>query len=354
MEVIGLKNLKKRFSRIISTALVMAIILSLSACGKKDDNQGNQDLDNNQPPVVTEPDNQGNQGNGDIQDSQDSQDSQGSQDSQDSQGENNDNQTTNPTDQTEPTEPTDIVMSSANERLKYILYQARDEESNDYYRADITNENGLLDLLGLSEQDVSEYVISTSMMSVKAYMVAIFKAAEGKDELVVDRLNAYKDSMIKSFEFYLQDQLEVAENAKIFVQNGYIGIIMCEDADEVEKIIVDGLSNIDSIKVDETLKPQMKEKITFGEVYEIANAFKENSEEALKIYNYDYFDQFRFTDVGSGLIVLQSDVDFDYKIYIGFKDKYSDVEYINFVDKNDDSHGINLMTDDLDEFVNSF
>lgn len=329
-----------KLNRMIVMALSLVLVVGVTGCSKND----TPDPESNKPPVVdnTE-DNTNNENNTDIEDV-------GTGDTGTEDTDTEGNIDTEDTD----TSTDKVVMSSANERLKYIVYQARDEETNEYLKADITNENGFLAILDIAEEDVTEYVVSTSLMNVKAYMVAIFKPAEGKDEIITEKLNAYKDSMIKSFEFYLQDQLEVAKDARIFATSGYIGIVMCDGADVIESSITESLKNIDAIGVDESLEPQLKEKITFREVYQMWNDFNDDKDAAYETYNYDYFDQFKFEDVGSGQIVLHSTVDMSYEIFVGFKSETDKVEYINFVDIEDETHGINVIEDDLDAFINSF
>lgn len=148
----------------------------------------------------------------------------------------------------------EVTVGSANERLKYIINNAiQDEELIEAFPVETTNENLVLDFLGLSEDRVDEYAVTWSRMNVHAYMVAVMKPSVSNEEIVKDALQDYKESMIKSFEQYLVDQLEIAKNAEVFEHNGYIVLVMCADSTDVANRIKDGLDNIESIKIDETL-----------------------------------------------------------------------------------------------------
>lgn len=109
--------------------------------------------------------------------------------------------------------------------------------------ADQTLNGLILDTLGVSVDDMQAYAISMSMMNVKAYAIALILPAEGKEQTVLDAVNAYVDSTESSFSTYLPDQHEVAQNAKVeTLSDGTVLLVMCEDADTVYQSIVDTLS----------------------------------------------------------------------------------------------------------------
>lgn len=149
-------------------------------------------------------------------------------------------------------EAPEIVATSVNDRVRIIIDRVRDIESKEAFPVEINNDNGVLDLLGLTEEDVAEYAITYSPMNVHAYMIAVIKPAEAKDDVVTAALKEYHQATIKSFEQYLPDQLEIASNAAIFADAGYLGIVMCENSAEVEKNLITGLEGIEEIKIDES------------------------------------------------------------------------------------------------------
>ena len=99
---------------------------------------------------------------------------------------------------------------------------------------EVDEENALdtmvLETLGLTEEDMTAYAISISMMNTQAYGIAAVMPAEGKEETVVTGLQTYIDRQKQSFETYLPDQKEQADNAKLeTLSNGTVLLVMCED-----------------------------------------------------------------------------------------------------------------------------
>lgn len=139
-----------------------------------------------------------------------------------------------------------------------ILHDARPEEDNEYemifskgddgkftaqygysesYEAGQLNdeiENMLWPLLGLEDDMVEDFAASVSGMMVQSYAIAIVKPAPGKTDAVVDALKAYVLSEQQSMEHYLEDQYEVAKNAKVeTLLSGEVVLVCCENSDTV-------------------------------------------------------------------------------------------------------------------------
>ena len=94
------------------------------------------------------------------------------------------------------------ASSSAPKNYAEILAAARNNEDNEYYEILAPGENGytaaqghademsadyikdygdmLLELMGFSAEDATDYALSVSMMNVQSYGLAIVKPAEGK------------------------------------------------------------------------------------------------------------------------------------------------------------------------------
>ena len=92
----------------------------------------------------------------------------------------------------------------------------------------------ILDTLGLTQEDMSAFAISASVINVKAYGIAAIMPAEGKEEAVTQALQSYIDRQQQNFETYLADQYEVAKNARLeTLKDGTVLMVMCDDQDTV-------------------------------------------------------------------------------------------------------------------------
>lgn len=259
--------------KLISLVLAFTMILSLAACGQDnnvdDPNKNNpdsnvidnqEDLDNELPPVEDDDNSE------DIVD--------------------------------EPEDTTIATVGSLNERLAYIIDNSRtDQSAVEAFPSSISNRDGVLDLLAIGEENVSEFSVAFSMMSVHAYMVAVIKPVEGKEELVKQALETYKESTIKSFEQYLPDQLEIAQNAIVFDEYGYIGLVMCGEQDEVKKNIVSYLEHIEDIAIDESLA---KSDLIPMELYTAVGINETFIEAGQLVFGWDYFKTFEHTEEEAG------------------------------------------------------
>ena len=139
--------------------------------------------------------------------------------------------------------------SSAPKNYAEILAAARSNEDNEYYEILAPGENGytaaqghademsadyikdygdmLLELMGFSAEDATDYALSVSMMNVQSYGL-------GKTETVQAGLQAFIDQQKAAQEHYLEDQYAIAKNAKLGVMpGGEVVMVMCEDADTV-------------------------------------------------------------------------------------------------------------------------
>lgn len=115
---------------------------------------------------------------------------------------------------------------------------ARDEEMNTYYPVETTVTedltNMILPMLGLTAEDMESFAIAVSAMNVKAYGIALIMPAEGKEDTVKQGLETFVENQKASFEHYLEDQFEIAQNAKVEVlSDGTVALVMCENQDSV-------------------------------------------------------------------------------------------------------------------------
>ena len=101
-----------------------------------------------------------------------------------------------------------------------------------------------LESLGLAEEDVEAMGVSTSVMNTQAYAIAAVQPAEGKEEAVREALQGYISRQQSNFEFYLPDQYEVAQNAKLdTLSDGTVLLVMCPDADQIFQAIQEDLES---------------------------------------------------------------------------------------------------------------
>lgn len=138
---------------------------------------------------------------------------------------------------------TQLTPEERTELYSSAITGARTQEENEAFEVMTTSDAQDADLifqfLGLSEEDMTSYAISISLMNVKAYGVAAIMPAEGKEETVKDAMQSFIDTQKMNFEFYLPDQLEVAESARLeTLEDGTVLMVMCEDQDTVYDSIV--------------------------------------------------------------------------------------------------------------------
>lgn len=139
-----------------------------------------------------------------------------------------------------PSEPPAVSLTPEEQSSAYAdaINGARDEEMNTYYPAETTVtddlSNMILPMLGVTAEDMESFAIAVSAMNVKAYGIALIKPAEGKEDTVKQGLEAFVENQKASFEHYLEDQFEIAQNAKVEVlSDGTVALVMCENQDGV-------------------------------------------------------------------------------------------------------------------------
>ncbi len=123
---------------------------------------------------------------------------------------------------------------------------ARSQEENDAFgiitSAEDPDAELIFQLLGLSDGNMESYAISVSPMNVKAYGIAIVMPAQDQEETVRTGLQTFIDTQRMNFEFYLPDQYEVAQNARLEkLDDGALVMVMCEDQDSVYDSIVSAI-----------------------------------------------------------------------------------------------------------------
>lgn len=131
-----------------------------------------------------------------------------------------------------------LTAQERTELYRSAIQNARDQDANDAFpiitSAEDDTASFLLELMGLSAEDMSAFAISASAMNVKAYGIAAVYPAEGKDEAVKEALRGFVDRQKQNFEQYLADQYDIANNARLeTLEDGTILLVMCEGQDAV-------------------------------------------------------------------------------------------------------------------------
>ncbi|MCI5929584.1 MAG: DUF4358 domain-containing protein [Pseudoflavonifractor capillosus] len=131
-----------------------------------------------------------------------------------------------------------LTAQERTELYRSAIQNARDQDANDAFpiitSAEDDTASFLLELMGLSAEDMSAFAISASAMNVKAYGIAAVYPAEGKDEAVKEALRGFVDRQKQNFEQYLADQYDIANNARLeTLEDGTILLVMCEGQDGV-------------------------------------------------------------------------------------------------------------------------
>ncbi len=97
----------------------------------------------------------------------------------------------------------------------------------------------MLEMLGMTAEDMEAAGLSLSMMGVQAYGIALVKPAEGSEQVIVDGLNNYVALQQSNFEMYLADQYEIAEAGTVeTLEDGTVLMVICEDGAAVRDQLV--------------------------------------------------------------------------------------------------------------------
>lgn len=91
------------------------------------------------------------------------------------------------------------------------------------------------DLFHLNLDDVEEYSIQYAMVMNSSDNIAMVKAKDGKVDSVKTALETRLNDVKKSFEQYLPDQKEKANNGKVVVKGNYVALLIVEKVDDAEK-----------------------------------------------------------------------------------------------------------------------
>ena len=137
--------------------------------------------------------------------------------------------------------------------LVKILAESRNAEMNEYYEIISRDDAGytvtegysaemddqfkqdqaamVLEVMGLTPEDMEDFAVSISMMMTKSYGIALIKPADGRSEAVETALQNFIQSQQMAQEFYLPDQYEIAKAALLQqAADGTWVMVMSENA----------------------------------------------------------------------------------------------------------------------------
>lgn len=125
------------------------------------------------------------------------------------------------------------------------IEDARSAEDNEYCPVITALEEGddyLLQMLGVSADDMNCYALAVSLMNVQAYGIAAIYPAAGRADAVLEGLQGFIDMQKQNFHQYLADQYDIASNARLeTLDDGTLLLVMCEGQDAVFDAIRDSI-----------------------------------------------------------------------------------------------------------------
>ena len=92
----------------------------------------------------------------------------------------------------------------------------------------------VLGTMGITPEDLTAPALMVSVRGIQAYSVAALMPAEGKEDAVRQGLETYIQNQKSNFQFYLEDQYQIAADAKLEeLSDGTFLLVMCEGQDKV-------------------------------------------------------------------------------------------------------------------------
>ena len=126
-----------------------------------------------------------------------------------------------------------------------ILRDARSDEFNEAFDIITSPENdtfGVLDAFSLDPEAMEQYAVSVSIRNTQAYGVMIVKPKDGQAETIKTAMQDFIQRQTDSFELYLEDQYEIAKDAKLeTMPSGELVLVMSEDASAIMESIKNAL-----------------------------------------------------------------------------------------------------------------
>ena len=190
-------------------AFILAIVLmfSLTACGSKDDNGGQQAENGSESGSTAGPeDGTSDPGENDA----------GSENNADQEGTSDDQGGSGSTEGTKAQEIWEAIAGAV--ELPSTMELTPQDLENTY---------------GISQDQYEEFVCQYPLMNVTATEILIIKPAEGQEDAVKQAIEARQKALEEQWSMYLPAQLELVENYKLAEAGGYILFCVAEDSEGV-------------------------------------------------------------------------------------------------------------------------
>lgn len=136
-----------------------------------------------------------------------------------------------------------MTVSPAAEGEGYVAVDGFAADYTEPGQLDSFANDMVLPLLGLDATMYDTFSASVSLMMTNCYGVAIVDPAEGQTETVVAALENYVVGQQAAFEFYLEDQFQIAQTGTVTVaDSGEVVLVCCADGEAVQAAILAALA----------------------------------------------------------------------------------------------------------------
>lgn len=131
----------------------------------------------------------------------------------------------------------DKTPEQLNEAYAAAITAAQSQEERDAFPQILPDDDMyelVLGVMGVAPEDLAASALMVSTRGIQAYSIVAVMPAEGKADTVRKGLEGYIDNQKNTFEFYLEDQYQIASNAKLEeLSDGTLLLVMCPDQDKV-------------------------------------------------------------------------------------------------------------------------
>ncbi len=104
--------------------------------------------------------------------------------------------------------------------------------------SDISDEI-LTNYMNIGSENIEEIIGKFPMMNTQASMYMIIKAKENTAETVKSQVEQFANSYEEQWSTYLPEQYDLVRNRKLGTYGDYVYLIICENAEEIETMIVE-------------------------------------------------------------------------------------------------------------------
>ncbi len=118
-----------------------------------------------------------------------------------------------------------------NVRLEDLVNKIKEEMGESYYPNREMEMEEIEEIIGLSKDDIEEFIAEGPMMSVSVDTLMAFKAKEGKGSTIQEGLDTYRDSLVNDSLQYPMNLAKI-EASKVVAHGDYVFFIMVGEMDD--------------------------------------------------------------------------------------------------------------------------